>query len=193
VNEEKLEDRPIDLREGRRVSPWSFTYRVRMLLWEFCWSIFCSWTPKPLNRWRLIWLRFFGAKLHGIPFVHQKAIVDMPWNLTMFHRSTLGNAAHIYSQGPITIHEFATVAQEAYLCTGYHDFELKSTPLHTKPIVVEKWAFVGGRAWVGPGVTIGEGCIIGAMSLVTKSTKPWMVYAGIPARELRPRPPLKDG
>ena len=40
---------------------------------------------------------------------------------------------------------------------------------------------------VFPGVTVAEGCSVGAMSLVTKDTQPWGVYVGIPARRLKER------
>lgn len=44
-------------------SPWTRREQVGMLAWEWCWNLFCVWTPKPLNRWRLFWLRRFGATL----------------------------------------------------------------------------------------------------------------------------------
>ena len=50
---------------GALESPWSLGNRVLRLLWEFCWAVFCGWTPKPLNGWRLLWLKLFGAKIHG--------------------------------------------------------------------------------------------------------------------------------
>lgn len=46
---------------------------------------------------------------------------------------------------------------------------------------------VGTSSLIFPGVTLAEGCSVGAMSMVTKSTEPWMVYSGIPARKLKPR------
>ncbi|MBV9618685.1 MAG: acetyltransferase, partial [Verrucomicrobia bacterium] len=54
-------------------SPWTTENRFLRVLWEFCWFLFCSWTPKPLNEWRLFWLRVFDAKIDGTPFVHQRA------------------------------------------------------------------------------------------------------------------------
>src|SRR4051794_5046772 len=53
-------------------SPWSLENRIMRLLWEFSWTLFCVWTPKPLNERRLFWLRLFGAKINGTPFVHQR-------------------------------------------------------------------------------------------------------------------------
>lgn len=54
-------------------------------------------------------------------------------------------------------------------------------------VKLEKHVVVGAGATVFPGVTIAEGCAIGAMSLVSKSTKPWGIYVGSPAKLLKNR------
>ena len=90
-------------------SPWPAHERVLRLLWEFSWFVFCEWTPKPLNPWRLFWLRLFGAKIHGTPFVHQRARIAIPWNLTLHDRACLGDRANAYTLGEIEIGPRATV------------------------------------------------------------------------------------
>jgi putative colanic acid biosynthesis acetyltransferase WcaF len=165
-------------------SPWSLGIRVKVLLWEVCWAAFCGWTPKPLNAWRLFWLRRFGATVHGAPFVHGRASIIRPWNLTLHARSCLGDGAVAYCLDRIELGVGSTVAQGAYLCTGTHDFDQPHTPLKTAAIVVGAQAFVGLRAIVLPGVTIGAGCVVGAGAVVTKDTAEWRLCAGNPAREI---------
>jgi putative colanic acid biosynthesis acetyltransferase WcaF len=155
-----------------------------MLLWECCWTFLCSWTPKPLNRWRLFLLRLFGATLHGTPFVHQRARITMPWNLILHHRACLGDRANAYSLDRIEIGEGATVAQEAYLCTGTHDFTDSALSLVTRPIVIGRGAFIGARSFLMPGVTIGQAAIVGACSVVTRDVPPGLRVAGNPCRIL---------
>src|SRR5256885_16873415 len=99
-------------------SPWSGQDRALRLLWEFCWFIFCAWTPKPANPWRLFWLGVFDAKIDGTPFVHQRARIAIPWKLTLHDRACLGDRANANSLGDIEIGARATVAQDAYLSTG---------------------------------------------------------------------------
>jgi putative colanic acid biosynthesis acetyltransferase WcaF len=168
-------------------SPWSESHRLMRALWEFCWFIFCVWTPKPLNAWRLFWLRVFDAKIHGTPFVHQRARIAVPWNLTMHDRACLGDRANAYSLGPIEIGARATIAQEAYLSTGSHDFDAPNMPLVTAKITIGEDAFVGARAFVLPGVTIGPRAIIGACSVVTSDVPENVIAAGNPCKVLRPR------
>jgi len=170
-------------------SPWTFRQRVGMLLWGFVWFAACRWTPKPLNRWRLAWLRLFGARIEGTPFVHQAARVQIPWNLHLRHRACLGDRANAYSLGPIEIGEGATVAQEAYLCAGTHDFKDPNLPLVTAPITIGPRAFIGARAFILPGVTVGEGAVVGACSVVTRDVPAGAVVAGNPARPTRAAAP----
>ncbi len=168
-------------------SPWSSSERALRVLWEFCWAAFCSWTPKPLNPWRLFWLRTFDAKIHGTPFVHQRARIAIPWKLTMHDRASLGDRANAYSLGEIEIGPRAIVAQEVYLSAGSHDFSHPACPLVVAKITIGEEAFLGARTFVMPGVTIGARAIVGACSVVTKDLPNDVVAAGNPCRVLRPR------
>lgn len=147
----------------------------------------CVWTPKPANAWRLFWLRVFGAKLHGTPFVHQRARIEIPWNLTMHDRSCLGDRTNAYSLGEIEIGARATVAQEVYLSTGSHDFSDPRIPLVTAKITIGEEAFIGARAFVMPGISIGARSVIGACSVVTKDVPNDSIAAGNPCRVLSSR------
>jgi putative colanic acid biosynthesis acetyltransferase WcaF len=170
-------------------SPWPVSQRFLRALWEFCWTLFCVWTPKPLNEWRLFWLRVFDAKIDGTPFVHQRARIAIPWNLTLHDRACLGDRANAYSLGEIEIGARATVAQEVYLSAGTHDFDRPEMPLVAGTIKIGEDAFVGARAFVLPGVTIGARSVIGACSVVTEDVPEDVVAAGNPCRVIKSRPP----
>ena len=102
----------------------------------------------------------------------------------MQHRGCLGERANAYSLGKIKILEGATIAQEAYLCTGTHDFEKPTMQLITEKIIIGKNSFIGARAMVLPGVEIAENAIIGAQSVVTKDVPANDIFAGNPARKI---------
>ena len=174
--------------DSQFASPWPLQDRLLRLLWEFCWCVFCVWTPKPANRWRLFWLDVFGTKMDGTPFVHQRARIAIPWNLTLHDRACLGDRANAYSLGEIEIGARAVVAQEAYLSTGTHDFSKLAIPLAVAKITIGEDAFVGARVFVMPGITIGARALVGACSVVTHDVPPDVVAAGNPCRVLRPRP-----
>ena len=173
--------------ETKHSSPWTLRQRIKMQIWGVSWAVLCGWTPKPLYRWRTLVLRLFGAKIHGVPFVHQKAKVQVPWNVELFDRCAIGDGAVLYSLGRIVVRENAVIAQEAYICTGTHDFTQPHEPLVTSPIEIDKGAFVGARAFVMPGVRIGRGSVVGAMSVVTKNVPGETIWAGNPAKQIAER------
>ena len=173
--------------DSQFASPWTASERFRRILWELCWVLFCAWTPKPAKPWRLFWLGVFDAKIHGTPFVHQRARIAIPWNLTLHDRACLGDRANAYSLGEIEIGPRAVVAQEAYLSTGTHDFSSPAMPLAVAKIMIGDDAFVGARAFIMPGVTIGSRAIIGACSVVTHDVPENVIAAGNPCRVLRTR------
>ena len=163
-------------------SPWTIGIKIKILLWEYTWVILCRWTPKRFNGWRLFWLKLFGTKINGKPFVHQRSKIDHPWNLILHDRACLGDSAVAYALDKIELFENAVIAQEVYLCTGTHDFEDPNMPLKTDKITIKSNAFIGARAFVLPGVTIGENTIIGACSVVTKDIPNNSKAAGNPCK-----------
>ncbi len=165
----------------RGASPWSFGFRIRLLLWEWAWALLCAWTPKPFNRWRLVILRTFGARIQGQPFVHQRVRIQIPWNLEIEEGACVGDRTHLYSLDLIRLEKGCIVAQEAYLCTGTHDLSSEVRPLITAPIIIGAAAFVGARAFILPGISLGESSVVGACSVVTRNVAPGIRVAGNPA------------
>ena len=129
-------------------SPWPASERLRRVLWEFCWFVFCAWTPKAPNPWRLFWLGVFDARIHGTPLVHQRARIAVPLESDLARSRLSRRPRECYSLGEIEIGARAVVAQEAYLNTGSHDFSPSSMPLVVAKITIGEDAFVGARAFV---------------------------------------------
>lgn len=55
------------------------------------------------------------------------------------------------------------------------------------PVRLERFANVATNVVIMPGVTLGEGCVVGACSLVNKDLEPWTIYIGVPARPVKTR------
>ncbi len=162
--------------------PWSLGQRIRTYIWQTSWLLLCQWTPKPCGAWRRFVLKLFGATIQGRPFVHQRARIHFPWEIELHDRACIGDRANLYSLDRITIGADAIVAQESYLCAGTHDAMDDEWPMMTAPIVIGRRAFIGARAFVLPGVTVGEYAVVGAMSVVTRNVPPRATVKGNPAR-----------
>lgn len=98
----------------------------------------------------------------------------------------------IYGQGNITIGNYVRIATQCVLIPSNHNFSNPKIPIMqqgmtNKGIIIEDDVWLGCGVRVLDGVTIAKGCIIGAGSVVTKSTIPYGVYVGIPARLINMR------
>jgi putative colanic acid biosynthesis acetyltransferase WcaF len=82
---------------------------------------------------------------------------------------------------------YATISQYAYLCGATHDYSDPALPLLSAPIVIEDYAWVCADVFIGPGVTVGQGAVVGARSSVYKDVPAWKVVAGNPARVIKER------
>lgn len=161
--------------------------RALRVVWGVAYFLFFRFSPKPLHGYRRFILRIFGANVEAGAHVYPKVKIWAPWNLTIGAKAGIANDVTLYSQGHITIGENAVVSQGAHLCAGTHDFETEGFPLITKPIVIEDHAWIAAEAFVHPGVVVGEGCVVGARSVVTKDLPPWTVCSGFPAKVLKDR------
>lgn len=124
-----------------------------------------------------------GKGVHVYPGVK----IWAPWNITLNDECGVGNGAVLYSQGKITIGKRTVISQGAHLCAGTHDYTKPGFPLITKPITIGDNAWVAAEAFVHAGVTIGDGCVIGARSVVASDMPAWMVCAGHPCKPLKSR------
>lgn len=166
---------------------FSISNRLARALWGIVYVVFFRYSPRPLHAWRSFVLRLFGAKVGKDVHVYPAVKIWAPWNLDLGDECGVGNGANLYSQGKIHIGKRAIVSQGVYVCTGTHDYTKQGHPLYTKPIYIKDSAWVTAEAFIHPGVTIGEGAVIGARSVVTKDMPPWTICAGHPCKPLKER------
>ncbi|KRL97338.1 hypothetical protein FD28_GL001768 [Levilactobacillus hammesii DSM 16381] len=86
--------------------------------------------------------------------------------------------------GGITIEDNVQIGPNVTLLTANHDIKQMNI-LNTKPIHIKQGAWIGARAIILPGITIGEHAIVGAGSVVTKSVANFDVVAGNPAKVIK--------
>ncbi len=172
---------------GRYASPWPLRERLGMALWIVVSATLFRPTPKQLNKWRLFLLKLFGAKISGLPFVAPSCIIKIPWQLTLEDRSALGPRSEVYNLGHVTLKARCVVSQYAYLCGGTHDLSDPALPLIVGDIIVGEEVFIGAKAFVMPGIELGEGSVLGAAAVATRDLEPWTIYGGNPAKPIRKR------
>ncbi len=168
-------------------SPHSTGNQAARALWWVVQSTVFRFSPRPMHFWRNWLLRAFGAKLHPTSRVYRGARVWAPWNLRMERHACIADDVDVYSVATITLREFAIVSQYCYLCAASHDFNDVRHPLTTAPIDIGRRCWLAADVFVAPGVSIGEGTVVGARSSVFSDLPPWGVAVGTPAKIIRAR------
>jgi putative colanic acid biosynthesis acetyltransferase WcaF len=155
--------------------------------WWIVQALFFHSSPQVFYGWRRFLLRLFGAKVGKGVLVRPSVTVTYPWKVTLEDWSWVGDQVTLYSLGEIFIGESAVVSQHSYLCTGAHNYTRPTFDLYAKAIRVEPEAWVAAHVFLGPGVTVGHGAVVGACSVVLKDVPAGMICGGNPLRVLRPR------
>ncbi len=176
---------PFDISQNR--SPHSFVNKAGRTLWGVVYLIFFRPTPKVLHGWRRMILRLFGAKIHPTAKVFNSAKVWAPWNLEMEEYACISFDVDCYNVAPIKMGPHSTVSQYSFLCTASHDMDDPAMKLTTAPITIGAGAWICADVFVAPGVTIGDGAVIGARSSVFTSIPANKIAAGNPCKVLRDR------
>lgn len=162
--------------------------RLRRFAWEVVWLLAFRPTPRwALHGWRRWLLRRFGAQVGEGCRIAPSCRVWAPWNLVMGAYSALGDGVDCYSMDRIRIGSKVAVSQRSFLCTGSHDVRSLSRPLTTGPITIEDHVWIAAESMVHPNVTVHEGAVIGARSVVLQDMPAWSVCAGHPCQKIRDR------
>ena len=111
--------------------------------------------------------------------------------LTLGNRSGIGIDCEVY--GPVTIGNDVMMGPEVVIYTSGHRFDRTDIPMEEQGSTEPQPVHIGNDVWIGrrvmimPGVTIGDGCVIGAGAVVTKDIPPYSVAGGVPAKVIRSR------
>lgn len=136
--------------------------------------------------WRHGLLKAFGAKIDKDAYIYPSCKIFMPWNLVC-GRACIGPDTNIYNKDMIVIGNDSVISQGSFLCTAGHDTANLMMPLTTAPIKISDHVWIAADAFVGMGVTVGEGAIVGARAAVFKDVDPWTIVGGNPAKFIKKR------
>ncbi len=156
-------------------------------LWWIVQALFFKLSPQFLYGWRRFLLRLFGAKVGKGVILRPSVHTQFPWKVSIGDWSWIGDDVVLYSLGEINIGNNVVVSQRSYLCTGSHDYQSSAFDIYSQPIVLENECWLATDVYVAPGVTIGQGTVVGARSSVFKSLPAGKICMGSPAKVVRDR------
>ena len=171
--------------------------KLARLAWEVFRVLFFRPFSGPLWRYYRNWaLRLWGAEIGRSCAISAKSRIYQPWKLHLGDLVAIGDDAVLYNCDDIYADSKAVISQYAYLCTASHAISAADNHLISAPIKLGRFSWVAADAFIGMGVEIGEGAVIGARSAVFKNVEPWTVVGGNPARMIKKRvitdPPAAD-
>jgi putative colanic acid biosynthesis acetyltransferase WcaF len=169
-------------RPGRGRIVRALWYLVSLLIFE------SGWVPLMAPKRGL--LRAFGAKIGRGLVIKPKVWIKYPWRLVVGDHCWIGQGVWIENLADVYIGSHVCISQQAYICTGSHDYHKKRFDLITRSVDVGNGAWLGARTLVLGGVRVGENAIVAAGGVVTRDVAAAAIVSGQPARQFAaPRQP----
>ena len=121
-----------------------------------------------------------------------KCYARYPWRVKIGNNVSINRGCEFYSsmrseQGYITLENNVVLGPKVTIFSAGHNYYSMKLPDTSAPVVICQYAWIGGNTTILPGVVIGEGAVVGAGSIVTKSIPPYTVAVGNPAKVIKHR------
>jgi len=107
--------------------------------------------------------------------------ISFPWRLVVGDHVWIGDDVGILSLAQVTIESNVCVARRSFLCTGSHDVRREDFKTKVAPILIRTGSWIAIGSLILPGVTIGEGAVVSAGSVVLKDVPANCLVRGNPA------------
>jgi maltose O-acetyltransferase len=142
----------------------------------------------PFHFVRLAFYRhIMGFQLADGVAIHLGARFDCAKGLKIGQNSVVNENCRLDPRGSITIGSNVSISAETIILTADHDSSLPDFKGRVRPVVIEDHVFIGTRAMILAGVTLGRGTIVAAGAVVSRNVPTMSVVGGIPAREISKR------
>lgn len=141
----------------------------------------------PFHFIRNLIYRLSGIELGKGSTLHMWANFYSLKNIQIGQDTIIGNRVFLDGRDKIEIGNHVDIASEVMIYNSQHDIDSADFRAILKPVRVSDYVFIGPRAIILPGVSIGRGAIIAAGAIVSQDVAEMAVVGGVPAREIRKR------
>jgi acetyltransferase-like isoleucine patch superfamily enzyme len=136
----------------------------------------------PLHCFRRFFYRLAGIKIGKGSTIHTGARFYDPKNISVGTDTIIGEKVVLDGRDKLMIGSHVDIASEVMIYNSEHNINDEFfSPINGK-VVIEDYVFIGPRAIVLPGVTIGRGAVVGAGAVVSKDVPPFAIVGGVPAK-----------
>ncbi|HLL60980.1 MAG TPA: acyltransferase [Candidatus Nitrosocosmicus sp.] len=141
----------------------------------------------PSHLLRKFCYRLAGMKIGNGTTIHMGARFYNPANLFIGNDTIIGEFSVLDGREILKIGDHVDIASEVMIYNSEHDINDGDFKPIEGPVNIEDYVFIGPRAIILPGVTIGKGAVVAAGAVVTKNVPPFSIVGGIPAKEIGER------
>lgn len=141
----------------------------------------------PSHHVRRFFYRLGGMHIGKGSTLHGGAIFYDTRNIHIGEDTIIGENAVLDGRARLTIGSHIDMASEVMIYNAEHDVTSEDFHAIQAPVVIEDYVFIGPRAIILPGVTLGKGSVIGAGAVVTKDVAPFTIVGGVPAKLIAER------
>ncbi|GAC1429122.1 MAG: hypothetical protein NVSMB65_02430 [Chloroflexota bacterium] len=145
-------------------------------------------THVPVVPLRNVYLRRLGMRIGAHVYMFGGSEVLAPWNITLEGNCHIGRYCQLDGRGGITVGRNVVIASHCLLITADHDVAAPDFAGRLGGIIIEERVWLGSRATVLRGVTVGQGAVVAAGAVVVGNVEPWTIVGGVPARKIGERP-----
>lgn len=131
--------------------------------------------------------RYLGSQIGTGSVLYHGCEIRDPGRLRIGEHSSIGDRCILDARGGLSIGDSVNLSTGVWIWTGEHDVQSKTFEGVLSPVQIEDYVWISCRSIILPGVTIGEGVVVAAGSVVTKSIPPYTIVAGVPAKQIGTR------
>lgn len=142
----------------------------------------------PIHRLRVLALQAWGASIEPGVTIYHGIEVRNAKGLAIGRNSSIGNDAILDARAGLTIGANVNLSTGVQIWTGQHDWEASDFAYVSSPVSIGDRAWLSGRSTVLPGVSIGEGAVLAAGAVASKSIDDYVLAGGVPAKPIGRRP-----
>jgi len=141
----------------------------------------------PFHLVRRFFYRLVGIKIGKGSTIHMGARFFLPGNITIGEDSLIGDHIFLDGRAPLIIGSHVDIASQVMIYNSEHDLTDETNRAIEGPVKIGDYVFIGPRAIIMPGVTIGRGAVVAGGAVVTKDVPEKTIVAGIPAKDIGKR------
>jgi len=141
----------------------------------------------PSHHVRRFFYRLSGMRIGKGSAIHMWTTLYKPSGISIGKDTIIGEKATLDGRAKLSIGDHVDIASEVMIYNAEHDINDPHFTATQAPVDIEDYVFIGPRAIILPGITIGKGAVVAAGAVVTKDVDAFAIVGGVPAKVIGER------